>query len=169
MLKYYPLLTDTKTWKNTHTHTHTHTHTLPVLICRTISQPCIIYRQNKLISLVCFITLLEYRKIFKNVLLLDETNKTSLSFLDRSIYDLMVEKLLPLWLNSKACGEHFTVWLSCTTVRTFSHILSFPYSPSEWFNMFLFSAVCEVLALLMWLDLVMKGAWRAHLTTLLDR
>ena len=27
--------------------------------------------------------------------------------------------------------EHFTIWLWCTTVRSFSHILSLPYFPSE--------------------------------------
>ena len=36
-------------------------------------------------------------------------NKTLLSFSDKSIYYLMVEKMLLLWLNSKACGEHFTI------------------------------------------------------------
>ena len=63
------------------------------------------------------------------------TNKTLLSFSDRSIYDLMVEKMLLLWLNSKACEEH---WITWTTVRNFSHILSLPYFSSEWFSIFCF-------------------------------
>ena len=54
-------------------------------------------------------------------------NETSLSFSYRSIYDLMVEKMLLLWLNFKACGEHFTIWLWWATVRSFSHILLLPY------------------------------------------
>ena len=48
-----------------------HTHTLPILIYCTIGQPCVIYRQNKTVSLVCFIALPEYRNIFKNMLLVD--------------------------------------------------------------------------------------------------
>ena len=65
-------------------------------------------------------------------------NKTSLSFSDRSIYYLMVEKMLLLWLNSKASGEQFTMWLWWTTVRSFSHILCKLYFPSEWLNIFCF-------------------------------
>ena len=46
-------------------------------------------------------------------------NKTSLlPFSDRSIYYLMEEKMLLLWLNSKACGEHFTIWPWWATVRS---------------------------------------------------
>ena len=46
--------------------------------------------------------------------------------------------MLLLWLNSKACGEHFTIWLWWATGRRFSHILSLPYFPSEWFSFFCF-------------------------------
>ena len=49
----------------------THTHILPVLIFYTISQPCIIIDKNKTISYVCFIALPEFKKIFKNMLLVN--------------------------------------------------------------------------------------------------
>ena len=61
-------------------------------------------------------------------------------------------KLLLLWLSSKVWVEHFTIWLWWTIVRSFSYILFKFYFPSEWFSIFLFSAVCEVLALLLCLD-----------------
>ena len=41
--------------------------------------------------------------------LLTNTNKTLLSFSDRSIYFLMAEKMLLLWLNSIVWGEHFII------------------------------------------------------------
>ena len=65
-------------------------------------------------------------------------NKTSLSFRDRSIYGLMVVKMLLLLLNFKAWEEHFTIWLSWATLRRFSHILPLPYFSSEWFSIFCF-------------------------------
>ena len=46
--------------------------------------------------------MLQYKTIYPN--------KTSLSFSGRSIYDLMVEKMFLLWLYSKACVEHFTIF-----------------------------------------------------------
>ena len=82
--------------------------------------------------LKCFIIglMLQFKTIYPN--------ETSLYFSDKSIYYLMVEKMLLLWLNSKACGEHFTIWLWWATVRSFSHIFSLPYFPSKRFSTFYF-------------------------------
>ena len=116
--------------------------------------------KNKAISFVCFIALPEYKKIFKNLLLLDwcynaepstQTKHRCLSQTGQST-TWWWKKVLLLWLNSKVWGEHFTIWLWWTTVRSFSHILSKLHFPSELFSIFLFSVVFEVLALLLWLD-----------------
>ena len=166
MLKHYPLLPNTKTWKHTYTHT----------ACTNISLNLALFiDKNKAISLVCFIALPEYRKIVKNMLLLDwcydakpfnKTKHRCLSQVGQST-TWWWKKMLLLWLNFKAWGKHLTIWLWCATVKNFSYILSNLYFPSEWVSIFfLFSAVCEVLTLMLWLD---SYAWREHFFTLLDR
>ena len=143
MLKHYPLLTNRKTWEK-------HPHTLPILIYCTTIQPCINYRQkNKAISLACFTALPEYRKMFKYMLLLDWCYNAESS--TQILRQVNLLPILLLWLNSKVWEEHFTIWLWWITVRSFSHMLSKLYFPSEWYSIFLFSAVCEGLALFLWL------------------
>ena len=95
--------------------------------------------KNKAVSLVCFIALSGYRKISKNMLLLDwcyneepstQTKHRCLSQTGQSTTTWWWTKMLLLWLNSKTLGEHFTIWLWWATVRSFTYTLSKPYSPS---------------------------------------
>ena len=117
MLKHYPLLTETKTWKNTHT------------TCTNILyyQPTLHYLKTKLKQFLLYVLLVcqnteKHLKIcyyWTDATMQNYLTKL-LSFSNRSAYDLIVEKVLLLWLNSIACGEHFTIWLWQATVRSFS-------------------------------------------------
>ena len=123
---------DPKLWPNkasstTHRHknlkeTHTYTHYLYYYIVLSFTL-ALFTDKNKAISLVYFIALSEYTKTFKNMLLVDwyktiYQNKTSLSFSNRSVYDLIVEKIL-LRLDS---GKNIAAMMKFQNVwRAFHH------------------------------------------------